>query len=246
MSAGPLISASGVGVRYGAVAALADASILIRRGEVWAIVGANGSGKSTLLRALAGIARESQPSGSIAYAAGADLARQRAFVPQRPEVAAPFTAREVVRLGRYAQGPNEAAVDRALAEVGLAHRSDKPFHELSGGERQRVAVARALAQMDSGGVLFLDEPFSGVDPAEVARIARALLRRAEQGAVVLSLHDPGLARAIATHAAILRAGRIVRQGPSGDVLRAEILAEAYGHPMRDLGGWIVPDLEVGR
>jgi len=255
MSSSPLIAASGVGVRYGPVAALVDASISVHRGETWAIVGANGSGKSTLLRALArledrgglgGGGHPSHATGSVTYASGGDLARQRAFVPQRPEVAAPFSAREVVRLGRYAQGPDEAAVERALGEVGLAHRAEMPFHELSGGERQRVAVARAFAQLHAGGVLFLDEPFSGVDPAEVARIAQALQRRAEAGAVVLSLHDPGLARAIATHAAILRAGRIDRMGPTHEVLRADALSEAYGHPMREVGGWIVPDLGICR
>jgi len=227
MSAGPLISASGVGVRYGAVAALADASISIHRGEVWAIVGANGSGKSTLLRALAGIARESQPSGSIAYAAGADLARQRAFVPQRPEVAAPFTAREVVRLGRYAQGPNEAAVDRALAEVGLAHRSDKPFHELSGGERQRVAVARALAQMDSGGVLFLDEPFSGVDPAvsEIQDIIR-MLRQAGL-AILITDHNVRETLNIVDRAYLIFEGRVRRHGTKDFLVNDEEARRLY-------------------
>jgi len=251
MSRAALVEAVGIGVRYGSVAALAEASIEVGRGEIWSIVGANGSGKSTLLRALAGLEPPQRLSGTVRIAGRRPDARARAFVPQHPEVAAAFSAREVVRLGRYAQGTDaaadERAVDRALREVGLAHRADRPHHELSGGERQRVAVARALAQLDAGGVILLDEPFSGVDPAEVARIARALRARAYDGsAVVLSLHDPGLARAIASHAAVLVAGRIVRQGCASEVLTAEVLTGAFRHPMRDLGGWIVPELGDGR
>lgn len=245
-----LLEATGVSVRFGDFVALRDAGLSIAVGQIWAIVGPNGSGKSTLLRALAGLETEPRRTGLVRYAASGALARQRGFVPQQPELSAPFSAREVVRLGRYAQGTDatrdEAAVERAIAEVGLTHRADRLFHELSGGERQRVAVARAFAQVDAGGILFLDEPFAAVDPAEVARMARALGGRAERGAVVLTLHDPGLARAIATHAAILRAGTVERAGLAREVLTAAALSEAYGHEMRDIGGWIVPSLSAAR
>lgn len=246
MSATPLVRAEGVGLRFGPVVALSEATLSVHEGEIWAIVGANGCGKSSLLRVLAALESPVRARGSVTYARQAPLAAQRAFVPQRPEVGAAFTAREVVRLGRFAVGPDEPAVDRALAEVGLAHRAHIPFAALSGGERQRVAIARAFAQVDRGGVLLLDEPFSGIDPAEVARIAEALRARARRGAVVLSLHDPGLARAIATHAAILRGGRITEAGSAQAILTAANLSAAYGHPMQNLDGWIVPDLASGR
>jgi iron complex transport system ATP-binding protein len=244
----PLLKADGLAVRYGDEPALADISLTVRRGEIWALVGPNACGKSTLLRALAFVS-QGEVAGRVAYArVDAPLARQRAFVPQRPELAAAYTARDVVALGRFSVGADSAAVDRALAEVGLLARADRMHHELSGGERQRVALARAFAQVDAGGVLLLDEPFAAVDPAEVARIAAALAARARRGAIVLSLHDPGLARAIATHAIVLRAGRALAQGPAADVLRADLLSEAYGHPMRELVGadgrasWVVPQL----
>ncbi|MFM1822971.1 MAG: hypothetical protein RI967_1237, partial [Planctomycetota bacterium] len=165
-----------------------------------------------------------------------------AFVPQRPEVSADFTAREVVALGRHAVGPDAAAIADALDEVGLAGRADLPVHTMSGGERQRVAVARAFAQLSAGGVLLLDEPFAGIDPAEVARLARALARRARKGAVVVSLHDPGLARAIASRAVILDGGRIVADGAAAEVLTPAILSAAYGHEIRVAGEWLAPVL----
>lgn len=246
MSAAPLLSAHSAGLRYGEVVALRDASIEVREGEIWAIVGANGCGKSSLLRVLAALEVPPRMCGTVAYARAGALARHRAFVPQRPEVGAAFTAREVVALGRFAVGPNDAAVDRAMSEVGLASRAHIAFAALSGGERQRVAIARAFAQVDAGGVLLLDEPFSGIDPAEVARIASALRARAGRGAVLISLHDPGLAKSISTHALIMRSGRIEHAGSASEVLTPANLAAAYGHPMRELGGWIVPELDAGR
>jgi len=256
-SAEPLISARNIVLSYGAVRALDGVSLEVPRGAILAIVGPNGCGKSTLLRVLAKLADGAGRSGEVAIAgevAGdpSSLTKLRAFVPQRPEVSADFTAREVVRLGRHAVGANEAAVARALDAVGLAARADLPFHTLSGGERQRVSIARALAQLDntdtragSAGVLLLDEPFSGIDPAEVVRIVQALRARATHGAVVLSLHEPGLARAIATHALVMRAGKAIASGPAATTLTAEILTAAYGHPMVESSAWLVPSLSAG-
>lgn len=64
-------------------------------------------------------------------------------------------------------------------------------------------------------MLLLDEPFSGIDPGEVARIVTALRMRARAGAVVLTSHDPGLARAIATHAMVMKEGRAIAFGAAG-------------------------------
>ena len=242
----PIIEACGVAKRYGAFEALAPTSLTIDVGEIVAIVGANGSGKSTLLRILAGVGGERPSEGAVRLEGKSwtreAAARVRAFVPQRPDVAADFTAREVVRLGRFARGSDESAVDRALAIVGLSARANRAVDTLSGGERQRVAVARALAQIDGAKrpMLLLDEPFSGVDPGEVARVVGALREIARSGAVVLSLHDPGLARLIATRALVLREGRMLFDGPARDVLTAANLSAAYRHPMIESSAWIVP------
>jgi ABC-type cobalamin/Fe3+-siderophores transport system ATPase subunit len=241
-----LLAAQSIARRFGAFEALADTTLSIGVGEIVALVGANGCGKSTLLRALAGIA---DGSGAVLLDGRATTreaaARVRAFVPQRPEVAADFTAREVVELGRFARGFDPGAVDRALAAVGLSARAERPVRLLSGGERQRVAVARALAQIDGAErpLLLLDEPFSGIDPGEVARIVAALRALATRGAVVLSLHEPGLARAVATRALVMRGGRVIADGSARETLTAEILSEAYGHPMVESVGWLAPDLD---
>ncbi len=249
----PLLTGVGLRLNYGSVEALAGVDLTVEVGSIIAVVGANGCGKSSLLRVLACVTPDGVSSGRVEYAGlnasshgdrGRALAAVRALVPQRPEVGAAFSAREVVRLGRYAVGPDEHAVDRALADVGLSARASVAYTALSGGERQRVAIARALAQLDHGGVLLLDEPFGGIDPGEVVRIARALHARAQKGAVVMSLHDPGLARAIATHALVLQAGRAMVFGLADQVLTAAHLTKAYGSPMREASGWIMPQLDA--
>ena len=250
-----VLAAECVSLRYGATRALDCVSLAVRRGTITAIVGANGCGKTSLLRVLAQVIEPGGHAGTVTLAGvdqhgtAAARATRRAFVPQRPEVSASFTAREVVRLGRHAIGTTEAGVGRALEDVGLSLRADQTFHTLSGGERQRVAIARAFAQLDSGGVWLLDEPLSGVDPAEVARIIGALCRRvtsaATGSAAVLTLHDPGLARAIATDAIVMREGRVLASGDAASVLVPSILSEAYRHEMVEAPCWLAPRLGAG-
>jgi iron complex transport system ATP-binding protein len=251
MSAEPgFLEVRDVSRRFGAFEALAPTSFSIDAGAIVALVGANGSGKSTLLRAVVGGLVADEHAGGRVTLRGHDLAdrehaaRVRAFVPQRPELSADFTAREVVELGRFARGPSPEAVVRALEAVGLTSRADRLVHTLSGGERQRVAIARALAQVDGadGAFLALDEPFSGIDPGEVARIARVLRNFARRGAVLLSLHEPGLARAIAERAIVLRGGRVLADGPAPSTLVPRVLTEAYGHAIVESPSWLVPEL----
>jgi ABC-type hemin transport system ATPase subunit len=95
-------------------------------------------------------------------------------------------------------------------------------------------------------VLLLDEPFSGVDPAEVARMVGVLRARAATGAVLVTIHDAGLARALATHAVVLHGGRLLAAGDAQRTLTADTLTRAYGHPMEETGAWIAPRIEPAR
>jgi iron complex transport system ATP-binding protein len=243
-----LLEGTQLSMRYEASVALLPTDVSVEVGEFVAIVGVNGCGKSTLLRALAGVLPEVGRSGEVRIGGASrsprEAARTRAFVPQRPEVAADFTARAVVRLGRFAMEDSPEAVERALAAVGLQSKADRLVATLSGGERQRVAVARALAQLDGAArpVLLLDEPFAGIDPGEIARIVAVLRALASRGTVLCSLHDPGLARCISTRAIVLREGRVVADGPAAEVLVPSILTAAYGHPIEESDAWLVPSL----
>ena len=139
------------------------------------MLGPNGSGKSTLVRLLSGVLAPLARLGSswaattVASLARRELARRLAVVPQEPRFEAPFTALEVVLLGRHPhlagvafESERDVAIARAaLARVDAAALADRPVDELSSGERQRVVMARALAQETPA--LALDEPSSFLD-----------------------------------------------------------------------------------
>ena len=228
---------------------LHDVTLAVAAGEVVAIVGPNGAGKSTLLRVLAG---ELRPTSGVASVLGQalprwkaiDLARVRAVLPQSSALSFPFTAREVVRLGRWPHADRgvDAHADEissaALAAVGLGGWEERLYPTLSGGEQQRVHLARVLAQVWRDGtasprLLLLDEPSASLDLAQ-AQLALALVRRfaSEGGGALVVLHDLHLAAGCADRVALLCDGRVIALGEPRVVLTEENLERAYGIPVR--------------
>lgn len=129
---------------------LDEVCVDLKPGKVNVIIGPNGAGKSTLMKVLSGEMRAE--AGSVTYNDVAlplftpvQLARIRAVLPQNTQLAFPFTALEIVRMGAVAQGsraPEEQA-RRALARAGLRGFEQRSYNMLSGGEQQRVQFARA-------------------------------------------------------------------------------------------------------
>lgn len=226
--------------RVGACALVDGASFSLAAGEVVALVGPNGAGKSTLLALIAGDLTPS--SGEVlldgqapsAYGAHA-LARRRAVLLQQTRLQFPFTAREVVAMGRHAldaRDDDEAdrAVDAALDRTQTSALAARTVTTLSGGETQRVSMARLLAQ--EAPVVLLDEPTSALDLRHqqlVAGIAREL---AQAGVAVLAvLHDLNLAASCADRVAMMREGRVVALGAPWDVLEAGLVSDVFAHPV---------------
>lgn len=248
-----ILECRAVSVRFGAIEAVAEASGAIGSGEVVAIVGRNAAGKSTLLRAMGGLlvpaAGEVLLDGSpLARAAPGERARRIAFVAQRPVLAAAFTVRESVALGRFALPASPARIERAIAEVGLSDLAGRRYHELSVGQQQRAALARALAQAERDSILLLDEPFAAMDLGEVDRVLSLLGGHADGGgSVVVVLHDLALAAALADRIWLLECGRIADEGPVASVLAPERLAERFGVPFLALAdGTPLPQWRSGR
>ncbi|WP_043113469.1 heme ABC transporter ATP-binding protein [Solimonas soli] len=222
---------------------LAATSVDFAPGRLHAIVGPNGAGKSTLLRLLAGEWRPSR--GSVALDgrdlrewAPAALARRRALLPQQHSLSFPFTAAEVVALGRLHTRRHKAEVERAivaeaLASCGAAQLAGRLYPQLSGGERARVQLARVLAQIrdeaDGARWLLLDEPTAHLDLA----FQHACLRLAREWSrcgvgVIAVLHDPNLVLAYADDVLVLDAGRAVAVGAPRDVLDAALMRQVFG------------------
>jgi iron complex transport system ATP-binding protein len=225
-----------------------DLSLRVGAGEVWAVLGSNGAGKTTLLHSLAGLHRVDR--GAITLLGKplsawtvADAATVRGFLPQFIQDSFGAAVIDIVLMGRHPHLSRwrwEGDEDRALAAAALAAMDLAAFAQrdittLSGGERQRTAIAALLAQDPQ--LLLLDEPIAHLDLHHQITVLAHLadIARTRGKAIVLSLHDPNLARRFATHALVLSGDGGVRAGPAGDVLDAATLSAAYGHPIIDIG-----------
>lgn len=167
-----------------------------------------------------------------------ELALRRAVLPQSATPSFPFTVEDVVRMGRAPwigarPGEDGAAVAEAMAAAEVTAFAARPFSALSGGERARVALARVLAQRAP--LLMLDEPTAALDLRHQELVLRLCRERARAGdAVVVVLHDLGLAAAHAHRVAVLRAGRVAADGPPEEVFTEDLLTEVYDQPVEVL------------
>ena len=213
----------------GAAPVLKDFSLAFREGEFTAILGPNGSGKTTLLKLLRGLLHPQ--AGEVRQAGGAHIG----FVFQNPDYQ--IFAEEVweeVALGPRFLGFDPQEVDRrveeALARVHLLDRAhDDPF-SLTKGKRQCLAVAGVLALAPK--VIILDEPTTGLDYREqhdLLDLAAELHRQG--GTIIMVTHSMWAAATYARRLVVLKAGEVVLDGPTREVLaQEEILAQARLRP----------------
>jgi iron complex transport system ATP-binding protein len=236
-----LLQAADLGFSYhGSPRVLDGVSLSAARGSIVGLIGPNGSGKTTLVRLLSGTLKPT--TGSIALdgiplsaLSRRDLARRVAVVPQDTHVTFDFSAMEIVLMGRYAhlgafalEGPDDFAIARqALAATGTSSLESRQFATLSGGEKQRVVIASALAQASD--VLLLDEPTTALDLGFQFEIAALLmqLNRERGTTMVISTHDLNLAATLCSELILLRAGRVLAEGKTADVLTAANIRQLY-------------------
>ena len=214
--------------RFGAVTAVDDASLVLHRGQILALLGPSGCGKTTTLRLLAGFDVPDEGSieigGRVVVGGGSVVPPERRRVGMVFQDYALFPHLDVagnVGYGLPRDPGREARVDEMLALVGLDGLRHRMPHELSGGQQQRVALARALAPRPE--VVLLDEPFSNLDATLRVRVrgeVRQILGAVGATAVFVT-HDQEEALSLADQVAVMMEGRIVQ------VARPEQL---YHHP----------------
>ncbi|SED12667.1 ABC-type branched-chain amino acid transport system, ATPase component [Streptomyces sp. 3213] len=221
----PALAAHALYARYGSFTALDGVDLVVRAGQVTAVVGPNGAGKSTLFHCLAGTVR---PVRGRVRLAGRDITRLPAHARTRLGVGRTFqqlavfpslTVAENVRVGaEQGRVAEPAAVERALRLFGLdGELRSLPAAGLPTGTLRRVELARACA--GSPRVLLLDEPAAGLDTAEVAALALVLRALAAEGTALLVVeHDLDLVTDLADVVHVMTAGRIVASGPPDRVL----------------------------
>jgi len=198
----------------------------VSEGSLCALIGPSGGGKTTLLHAIAGFA--TPISGSIHFD-GVDLvplppaARPLSILFQDHNLFPHLTVAQNIGLGldprlKLSAKQRDRVAD-ALGRVDLGGMGSRRPAELSGGQRQRVAIARALVRDKP--LMLLDEPFTGLDPGlrlEMIRLVDGL--RKERGIVVLmAIHAPEDASAVADLAAFIDEGRVVALGPPVEILQ---------------------------
>lgn len=246
----PAVSLDHVVAGYSRRPVLDDVSLVVERGALVAIVGPNGGGKSTLLKLIAGLL---EPwSGEIRIFGGRprEAAHRISYVTQAELVdwAFPVSVWDITMMGRTtrigplrrARAEDRAAVEAALDRVGMRTEAGTAIGALSGGQRRRAFLARALAAEPD--LYLLDEPVTGVDVPTQEALIEVLATEAANGRTVISTtHDLAAAQVHFPEVVALNR-RIVAAGPPGDVLRPDVLAEAYGgHLISIAGGAMVLD-----
>lgn len=248
-----LLSLDHLTVRRGDCPVVDGATLTIGAGELVGLIGPNGAGKTSLMRGALGLLPHEGQSSLTAISPD-QRARHAAWLPQSREIAWPIAVETLVMLGRTphlaaGQRPSNAdreTVARALATMDLNGFEGRPATALSGGEQARVLIARALAQDTP--LILADEPIAGLDPGHQIATMAAFARLAAGGkAVMVSLHDLGLAARHCTRLILMQKGRIHADGPPDAVLTRENLAHVFGisaHMAQGPDGIIFQPLEV--
>jgi iron complex transport system ATP-binding protein len=242
---------------------LEHVSWTVRQGEHWAILGANGAGKTSLLKIVCG---DLWPNGGgEVYRNGQDLldlgVLRRSIgwvastllrdIPRREAVLDTVVSGKYAQLGLWRSSGEKpeagdvAAAGRCLAELGCGQLAMRTFGTLSQGEQQQVLICRAL--MAAPYLLILDEPCAGMDPGARETFLSALLALGKQmrlPALIYVTHHPEEILPIFTRTLILKRGKVMREGETGEILTPDTMEQLYGASLslikRDGRYWPVP------
>ena len=222
------LEGQGLVCSYGPTRALGGVDIAAGGGEIVAVVGPNGAGKTTLLRALSGERRPDQGEvlldGSPVSGADPGWRGRVGLVSHRTGLYRKLTVAENLNFFAALHGVPKArdAVGPALETIGAATLANTRVEALSRGQSQRVALARSL--LHDPDILFLDEPFTGLDPAAAAALESTLrARRAAGSVIVLVTHDLRRGLGLADRVVVLRRGHKVHDGETGGASAADLL-----------------------
>ncbi len=222
------IETRGLTRRFGALTAVEDVTLRVAPGQFFGFLGPNGAGKSTTIKMLTGLLEPS--SGSIEilgepFEAGSlDLKRQIGVVPEGMALLGRLTAAEYLRFVGRMYGLDRETTDRRTEELlefmQLANESRKLVTDYSHGMQKKLALAAAVIHGPK--VLFLDEPFEGVDAIAAGMLKTLLQGMISRGATIfLTTHVLEIVERLCSHVAIISKGRLVANGSLAE-LRAGV------------------------
>ncbi|WP_196440850.1 ABC transporter ATP-binding protein [Planomonospora sp. ID67723] len=228
------VRTQGLFKRFGQQVAVGGVDLVVPRGSFAGLVGPNGAGKTTTLSMVTGLLR---PDAGLIHIDGADVWRDPVTVKGRigvlPEGLRLFerlSGRELLSYNGQLRGIPKAEVERRAEELlrvmDLADSADKLVVDYSTGMRKKIGLAAAL--LHNPKVLFLDEPFEGVDPVSANTLVEVLRRYTASGAtVVFSSHVMDLVERLCDWVSVMSRGQIVAQGPLEAVRGGRSLNEAF-------------------
>lgn len=246
---GALLEVQGLTKRFGGLTAVDNVSFCIDKGQVVGLIGPNGAGKTTLLRLVTGILKSDAGSvrfkgKDITHAKTWDIVNQGmagTFQVTRPFRRLPIIANVMVaclspramKRGEWVKTVEARAMD-ALEFVGISDLAREPASCLSHGDLRRLEMARAIATDPE--MLLLDEPFSGLNPAETELLAKSV-RRLHKGGRFGRLHSEGPSMIIIEHklaelmrivdrVIVLDFGRLIADGTPEEIVKDERVIEA--------------------
>ncbi|MDR2631536.1 MAG: ABC transporter ATP-binding protein [Spirochaetaceae bacterium] len=231
-----MLTVRDMSVHYGVIRALRGISFEVRAGEIISLIGSNGAGKSTILLAISNIIRKT--SGSVVFD-GKDIsalppdqivAAGLIQVPEGRRIFANLTVKENLEMGAYARRDRSGIKEDMESVYAIFPRLKERVRQvagtLSGGEQQMLAMGRSL--MAKPRLLLLDEPSMGLAPILVDEIFSVIRRFNEGGTTILLVEQNAFkALKLAHRAYILETGEITKTGPSGDLMKDDVVREAY-------------------
>lgn len=228
-----MIEAKGLSKFFGSFVAIEDITFSIPGGQIVAFLGPNGAGKSTTMRILSGFLASSEGSALVA---GLDVSRDRleasrrvGYLPENGPLYDDMTPLELLRFFGEARGMNnprlQDRIDAVTEQCALHDILEKPIGKLSRGYRQRAGLAQAL--LHDPEVLIMDEPTAGLDPNQIRDFRTNINRLGESKTILISTHILQEVEAVARRVLFIHRGRIVFDGPSGELRQSGSLEEAF-------------------
>jgi ABC-2 type transport system ATP-binding protein len=218
----PVLNIENLSHRYTTRWAIRDICLQIQGRGIYGLLGSNGAGKSTLMNILCGVLK---PTEGNVYINGVDARRDPVaakryigFLPQKPPLHVDLTVDEFLRYSAHLRDiparDVKKAVDRVVAECGIASLRSRLIRNLSGGYQQRVGIAQAIIHRPR--LVVLDEPTNGLDPNQIVEARRLVEEIASERTVILSTHLLAEVRATCDHIYMVEQGQIVFAGPVAD------------------------------
>ena len=226
--------------RYGDVVAVDHLSFEVERGEIFGLLGPNGAGKTTTIRVIMDILNPDAGSVTVLDQPPGQAKGQVGYLPEERGLYRKLKVLDtLIYLAELKGVPRSAARERAmrlLERIQLEDWATRKVRDLSQGMQQRLQFAASLAHDPE--VLFLDEPFQGLDPVNAERI-KDLIAELHRGGktIVLSTHQMNRVEALCNRILLINRGRAVLYGPL-----AEIKREYAPHAVRVRAGKVPPDL----